>query len=346
MSWTWCWGFAFEACSVFIINDVMTLPQHLPFHHPVVRDLAWVMASPNLISSAPAGAGLVDDVWCLHSYQQQRQRLAALDTDPQPLLHWLIERQIRGNSHRLGVYFESLVGFWLHFLLGAAPVHQNVPVYGHDADQRRQTQGEFDFLFAMPGFASWQHWEVAVKFYLCHRNSTGEVRWIGPGAHDRLDIKLARLFGHQLKLATSEPGQHTLQTLGVDSIQSLAWVKGYLFYPPSLADHTSLAAFETAQGISPRHLSGWWIRQGESPLPMTTSLSRWWPLPKRRWLSSALITEAEHRELLSLQQINELCATHFDGSQRSLLLAEMAYEAGSWREISRGFVVCPQWPDI
>lgn len=324
----------------------MTLAQPLPYRHPAVRDLAWVMASPNLISSAPAGVGLVDDEWCLHSYQQQRQRLAALDADPQPLLHWLAEGKIRGNSHRLGVYFESLVGFWLHSLLGADPFYHNVPVYGQDADQRRQTRGEFDFLFAMPGFASWQHWEVAVKFYLCHRAGAGAVRWIGPGAHDRLDIKLSRLYGHQLKLADSAQGQQLIRQLGADAVQSQAWVKGYLFYPPSLADHASLATFETAQGISPGHLSGWWIRQGESPLPMTTPLSRWWPLPKRRWLSSALITEAEHCELLSLQQINELCATHFDGSQRSLLLAEMVYEAGSWQEISRGFVVCPQWPDI
>lgn len=336
----------------------MTLAQPLPYRHPAVRDLAWVMTSPNLISSAPAGVGLVDDEWCLHSYQQQRQRLAALDADPQPLLHWLAEGKIRGNSHRLGVYFESLVGFWLHSLLGADPYYHNVPVYGQDADQRRQTRGEFDFLFAMPGFASWQHWEVAVKFYLCHRDGADEVRWIGPGAHDRLDIKLSRLYGHQLKLAGSAQGQQLIRQLGAGAVQSQAWVKGYLFYPADsfhpvdsfhptdLAEQAAVVAEETTQGISPRHLRGWWIRQGESPLPITSSQSRWCLLPKQRWLASALMTTEEHSALLSPQQVEVLCAAHFGNSQRSLLLAEMVSAKGGWREVSRGFVLSQQWPHM
>lgn len=42
----------------------------------------------------------------------------------------------------------------------------------------------------------YEHWEVAVKFYLLHQGC-----WYGPNAEDRLDIKLDHMLNHQLPLS-------------------------------------------------------------------------------------------------------------------------------------------------
>ncbi|MFW7523867.1 DUF1853 family protein [Vibrio ostreicida] len=44
-----------------------------------------------------------------------------------------------------------------------------------------------------------EHWEVAIKFYLLHQGT-----WYGPNAHDQLDIKLARMLNHQLKMSSTK----------------------------------------------------------------------------------------------------------------------------------------------
>jgi hypothetical protein len=218
-----------------------------------------------------------------------------------------------------------------------------VQVYGQDSAGKRQTRGEFDFLFASADERDWRHWEVAVKFYLFSPESNQVGYWIGPGGHDRLDIKLSRLYDHQLKLGSSVQGQQQLQQLGIDSVQTQAWIKGYLFYPPAVARPET---DEVKLGISPRHLSGWWLRQGATSLPVTSNDSRWWVAPKHRWLSPALMAESAAADLLSLPEVMDFCASHFAASQKSLLLVEMEHDGGHWCELDRGFVVCPQWPRI
>jgi hypothetical protein len=316
----------------------------LPFRHAVVRDLAWVMASPGLLGAVPAGVPAswrVSDEQCRAYYQSCQTQLTQLDANPEPLMQWLKSR----HSHRLGVYFESLLGFWLQHLLGAQPLRQNLPVFRPaPTGNGRQTLGEFDFLFALAD-GGLRHWEAAVKFYLWHRDEAQDrVRWIGPGARDRLDIKLERLFGHQLRLAATAEGAAVIRELGQGPVNAAAFVKGYLFYPPSV-DKTGVAA-EGQRDIplSPNHLRGWWQRHESLVLRPIAPQSRWLVLPRLRWLTPAY-GEFDQAALLDASGVRQLCDAHFAHHASALLLAEVVRVAGVWQEVNRGFVVNAAWPN-
>ena len=91
-----------------------------------VRDLAWVMASPPLLSSNSAAypGDKVGDEWCVRMFQQNLDWLDELDRQATPLIAWLYHYQ----SHLLGRYFEGLVSFWLNHLAQTHVVASNVIV--------------------------------------------------------------------------------------------------------------------------------------------------------------------------------------------------------------------------
>ncbi|NNN43280.1 MULTISPECIES: DUF1853 family protein [unclassified Vibrio] len=60
-----------------------------------------------------------------------------------------------------------------------------------------KTLGAIDFITKNRHTDAYEHWEVAIKFYLLHQGL-----WYGPNAEDRLDIKLAHMLNHQLSLST------------------------------------------------------------------------------------------------------------------------------------------------
>ncbi len=344
-----------------------------PFRQAVVRDLAWVMASPGLMA-APAEDGalvfkgrvfkgrvfngkvfngkvskgrlseqLVSDEWCQQAYASHVVQLQQLDENPQVLLDFLAPLK----SHRLGFYFEALLAFWFEHILQSHPFQRNVPVYQELQGTGRRTLGEFDFLFALPQQqTALQHWEATVKFYLRHENKNGTVHWMGPAGQDRLDIKLARLFEHQLKLAETVEGKSVVTQFALPQIRSAALIKGYLFYPPDWSDCVTdgerLTPSVVSLRLSSRHLRGWWLRYGETALPKRSTHSQWLVLPKLRWLSAAWCAE-DCSELLDEVAMAAFCERHFDLGNASLLLAEMCLGSAGWVEVSRGFIVSRQW---
>src|SRR5690606_2117149 len=154
---------------------------------PAVRDLSWALLSPPLLGETTKVQR--------HPLQASRwagqpQRLADWfmqhDRDAGALLAWLAETPAR----RLGLYYERLWQFALHAAPDVEVVAANLPIRhnGH-------TLGELDLL--LRDDEGEHHLELAVKFYL-GTNGCDAADWLGPGSHDRLDLKLSHLAHHQL----------------------------------------------------------------------------------------------------------------------------------------------------
>ena len=89
--------------------------------HKVVRDLAWSLASPNLMSRHCEGLLEGGRVWLDEGaalVAASREWLEGLDDDPGPLLAWL--RQQHGIN-RLGHYFSALIEYWIRHCMGVDP---------------------------------------------------------------------------------------------------------------------------------------------------------------------------------------------------------------------------------
>jgi hypothetical protein len=303
----------------------------LPFNHPFVRDLAWVMASPSLLADS---IQVVSNDACQEIYNNNIDWLVKLDEQPELLLAALEQQK----SHRLGYYFEHLVAFWLQQRIADENFASHVRVY-----EEKRTLGEFDFLFKTKRSDSLIHWETAVKFYLHYQAEDGKVWWYGPNAQDRLDIKLDRVFNHQLKLSASPQGRALLQEKGFENVQSQTFFKGYLFYPVS-SDWRHPQPLP--DNIAPHHLTGWWTRINTLELPDHEESDRWVVLPRLEWLAPRRIRQEQDSNLMDTQQLIDFLRKHFDHGQQSLLLTHMVWsDHSNWCEKTRGFVVSSAWPN-
>ena len=309
----------------------VSLPDNIldTLHDPAVRDLAWVIGSPGLLeASHPAYLGrIVDDAWCAAQLRACAPWLAALDLSPLTLHDFIAARPTR----RLGHYFETLISFWLMQMPDTQLIATNLQV-----QNEQRTLGEYDFLYRDAN-CSVCHWEAAVKFYLQADPSHEQSSFIGPGTRDRLDLKLDRVFQHQLLLGNSAAGQQALpEDIKLDRAQ--AFIKGYLFYHATPFSNTPVA------GVSASHLSGWWVRHSLENIPQTSATSRWAILPRMRWLSPALLPPDS--QMMDFEALQAWLQSHFDSSKDALLLFEMQRVKYGWQEIARGFVVCSSWPDL
>jgi hypothetical protein len=295
---------------------------------PTVRDLAWTIGAPGLLDATHPDYQnrVVDDAWCSAQLRASASWLAELDLTPAALHSFIAARPTR----RLGHYFEALIAFWLTHTPATQLIARNLQVQ----DEQR-TLGEYDFLFRDAG-AAVCHWEAAVKFYLQVEPLAEQRAFIGPGTRDRLDLKLKRVFQHQLLLGQTRAGQQALpQGLQLDKAQ--AFIKGYLFY--HAPTHNPVAV----GGVNAAHLCGWWVRHAREKLPQASADSRWIILPRLRWLAPVRL--AEEAEVMSCAALDKQLDEHFRLRSEALLVAELARTAaGEWQEVARGFVVCSSWP--
>lgn len=296
---------------------------------PSVRDLAWVMGSPGLLDASHRDyhGQVVEDAWCNAQLVTYAPWLAGLDLAPQALHDYIAAHPTR----RLGHYFEILLAYWLKHMPDTRLIATNLQVHNG-----QRTLGEYDFLFN-DASGSVCHWESAIKFYLQAEPRPEQRAFIGPGTRDRLDLKLERVFKHQLVLGNSLAGKQALPQ-GVTLDRSRAFIKGYLFYPAQQRVKIMAA------GISAAHLTGWWARHGLDELPQASANNRWLMLPRMRWLSPALL--AADAEVMTDAAIRAQLQEHFSASTDAVLLFEMRRVEYGWQEQARGFVVCPSWPVI
>jgi hypothetical protein len=303
----------------------------IEFCHQVVRDLAWAIGSPSLLRSG--GGDRVSDDWCRLAFHDRIPWLRELDKKPDELLAWLAQRK----SRLLGVYFESLIEYWLTHWRRMRLHAARLPL-----KEAGRTIGEFDFLFCDRYLGIDYHWETAVKFFLHYRQEGNVDDWLGPNPRDTWLRKSTRVFGHQLKLSARPEALPVLRRLGMEALQPKAFFKGYLF------EHIGEAAQPGSllPELSPNHLTGWWCHLSESgELPQEDDSNRWLSLSRLHWLSAVYSKEATPG--MGREACLALLEAHFDGSQKPVLLAELAQGAdGIWRECGRGFVVADNWPAL
>jgi len=243
----------------------------LKFHHPAVRDLAFALASPPLLSHWPTEFSshqvidLPDYAFWQGLYQRYLPRLQALDLDPTPLEQLLAALP----SSRLGIRFEALLSFWLKDDSGDWHDFQLLAQNIQLKDEKR-TIGEVDFIIQNKITGDIEHWELSLKFYL----GEGILRpyeWRGLNDRDTFGRKIKHTLSKQFNV-----DQIHLPHLGKKVIdQRRAIFKGRLFYPDFVAEDLK----ESLTGwLHPDHLRGTWGYD----LPQDIS---WRRAARREWLT-------------------------------------------------------------
>jgi hypothetical protein len=295
-----------------------------------VRDLEWVIRSPSLLSSALA----VELPWT--------EKFERLRKDSQPLRDFLNSRP---SSGRLGNWFEALVGYALRES-ESEPIDW---ISGVAIREASHTQGELDLIFRPQSqLLGFEHWELAVKFYLCIARSPCEAHrlesYVGQALLDRLDLKLSHLIEKQLPLARTAQARAHLESLGFRGEPvSRLFMKGRLFYPRSW----NPSEVRLPEAISPAHERGWWMAWNAEEFLGWAGDARWVILPKKRWLGR-VETDVEPQ---SSREVAETLDEHFRTSRNAIQLARLqpAFEGGYcealWPEApGRGMILCPGWP--
>lgn len=195
----------------------------LQFQHPIVRQLAFSIASPNLLSQLPKSLFIQHhfklhptEVWESH-FQNYLPRLKELDQSPEPLIQFLSQLK----STRLGLRFEHLLWFWLQ-----EDQYHPYQLLGHSIQkiEGAKTLGELDFLILNKDTQKIEHWEVALKYYLGEADLHLE-QWIGLNRQDTLSKKLYHFTNKQFQF---------LEALNFEIHQRFAVLKGQLYLPLDL----------------------------------------------------------------------------------------------------------------
>lgn len=192
----------------------------LQFNHLIVRQLAFVIASPNIIQAIPPSFQS-DTTIELHStefwntqYEQYYTRLTALDKNPKELIDFLAKLK----STRLGLRFEYLMWFWLQ-----DSEYHDYEILGHSIQiiEAKNTLGEIDFLVKNKVTYQIEHWEVALKYYLAE-SEKDLTQWYGLNRSDTLFRKLNHFFQKQFQFS---------KVNGYQIEKKKMILKGQLYFP-------------------------------------------------------------------------------------------------------------------
>jgi hypothetical protein len=287
------------------------------FEVPAVRHLAWLCLSPQLLrhelSFDPAA----------HLPPEFLETLKRWERNPDTLPVRLTETP----EGRLGHYFERLYEVLLRDLLGWDIVLQNQQVQAEG-----RTLGELDFLVRNRSSGQLEHHEIAIKFYLGFVTEANQVRWYGPNARDRLDLKTERLLNHQSRLCQRPETQGLLASVGVcETVTPRIFMPGYLFYP------VAQTLPEAPAQVPREHLKGHWMRLDQA---RQENISGWVPLFKPDWIGPWAQSAAPDTALAraALDRVESA------GIPQMFAVLNRRPESDRWVEASRVFVMPPQWP--
>jgi len=212
------------------------------FKHRSVRDLAWIIASPPLVSGEIDGVHWWSHDDCLAEFLDCLPALQDLDKYPQPLISYLNNLKNR----RLGSIFEAYINFWLGLSPNYKVIERNLQII-----ENNHTYGEVDFIMKELSTKKIIHLEVAVKFYLGSSPYEDAYRWFGTNTRDQLGKKIDHLRTQQTQLSKRYPSQlRKYCDYSID--QRHCFIKGRLFY--SLDSEVSPQNFPLAKN----HLRGRW----------------------------------------------------------------------------------------
>lgn len=214
----------------------------LEYQHPIVRQLAFALASPNILAHVPDALPLShhfqlhESTFWSRQYQLYIPRLQQLDRNPHLLLDFLAALK----STRLGLRFEHLMWFWLQ-----DHAFHHYQLLGHSIQKidGARTLGELDFVVFNEQTRQVEHWEVALKYYLAEADFS-LAHWYGLNRSDTLQRKLLH-FTHRQFQFRDACGHHIEQRYAV--------LKGQLYLPLAPATQACLPTWVN----SARRLGTW-----------------------------------------------------------------------------------------
>lgn len=247
--------------------------------HRIVRDLAWVIASPPLISGQLNGVDWWGADFLNEEYLACLPALEQLDHDPAILAQYLASMKSKALGHR----FEALVAFWLKISPRFELIDKNLQIQGEG-----RTLGELDFIIRDRQSDALIHLEVSVKFYMGVGDLKDLACWYGSNLNDSFGKKVEHLKQHQTQLTHRYP-----QKIKYSVDQRCCCMKGRLFYPEQVFDTEPMKASNNLgigqPDISPTsviepHLFGIWgndLKRFLHPFPDV----KYFPIQKQDWLS-------------------------------------------------------------
>ncbi|KAE8980779.1 hypothetical protein PR002_g24016 [Phytophthora rubi] len=270
----------------------------------VVRDLLWTVTSPHLLSGdrfpvLPPEFGLE-----ALKFDVVIDWLNGLVTDPTPLLVFLQETTSNGRSLALGVYFSTLLEYWLRFCphLGM----EKMEIGKQIVSSTNRTVGQLKFLFRC-NFASTQeardqhrdfHVESSVKFFLLNpvdngrngflidssseddrsmeRNSHVPLeQFVGPHLGENLAWRVQEVE-RKLAMCRGESVRAWLEENYSDNVQSHIVLRGYLFKPLHHFESTSQTTVAHDWCFHRNPAKGVGMDMSSNPSIATDHLRGWW----------------------------------------------------------------------
>jgi len=208
------------------------------YRRPYIRDLAYVLACPNVLTQwldvAPHQSTHTVAVHSAQFWQTQfeayEQRLTELDTTAayQELTRYLLKRP---SPNRLGFHFEGLLSFWLEdgFARNLHPYEtlaNNVQLYNG-----KQTVGELDLILYNHDENLVEHWELAIKFFMGSAPFEPE-NWVGINSNDNLQRKMTHMQTKQFRAVWVDTENHG--QVKIDKRYGV--IKGRFFLPINTTD--------------------------------------------------------------------------------------------------------------
>lgn len=208
------------------------------FKRPYVRDLAYVLACPNVLTqwldfsphqNTPTISVHDKEFW-LAQFEAYRGRLQELDNTNayQALTRYLLSRP---SPNRLGFHFEGLLSFWLtdgfkRGLHSYETLASNIQLY-----QGKQTIGELDLILYNHQEKLTEHWELAIKFFMgCYPFAPDN--WVGINSNDNLERKMTYMQNKQFSTVWVDTKGHG--RVKIDKRYGV--IKGRFFLPINSKD--------------------------------------------------------------------------------------------------------------
>ncbi|MEH6475783.1 MAG: DUF1853 family protein, partial [Sneathiella sp.] len=225
--------------------------------------------------------------------------------------------------------------FWLSNLPSVSLISSNLQVF-----RGTRTIGEIDVIFEHE--KRMFHWEMAVKFYLNIGSGRQASHFVGPRLKEALDVKLTRIFDHQIPLIEVPETRELLAALHVKEVVSSAMMKGVLFQPlpGPPTQKTSLPS-----EISNTCQSGFWVTLKNLNRVASQGFTHFLILSKAQWFTSFYYPdEVVSGDVTALEK----SATELLKSANTPIMVCLFHplDAGIFKSYTRLFITPDDWPAL